>query len=158
MVKKPSHEELENKNTTLLAIAIVLGVFFVMSLALPRALRNEIENLKQENTALREGILEDIGCPIIINGTPVNCHIEYGKGLTISNIEQPQIDYHSSGELFCEHYNSTYEDLGFYKACVSYKDDLRIICYVSYKAEKKKDNLFYFIEECPIASEVSQNE
>lgn len=59
------------------------------------------------------------------------------------NINDTKIDYHSSGELFCEYYNGTYNSL--FGRCEFFKEDVSFSCLTNKVNEK-----FSFSEHCEV--------
>lgn len=57
--------------------------------------------------------------------------------------EEVEVDYHSSGELFCEHYGGEYDSL--FGRCKFFKKDISFYCFTSKIKER-----FYFYESCEV--------
>jgi hypothetical protein len=129
MNKKLTYQESEEKRKDVDSIInkigiITLIIIFVISFGYVITQRN---NLQLENQQLKSQLND-----------------------TENEIQEvPEVDYHSSGELFCEHYNGTFLDTGLTWTgnnrlwCYYLKEDVKHYCKLNYI-----NNKFVWEEPC----------
>jgi hypothetical protein len=124
--KKPTYKELEEYKFSikiLLVYLIAVSVLFFIFFCLTIHYQEENQQLKSQ------------------------------LNLTENEIQEfPVVDYHSSGELFCEHYNGEYYPMGFtYNAkCGFIISEVMYFCKIGDSNPDTLDEYFIFVEPCEV--------
>lgn len=152
--EKTGREEFEDNILLGLFIAFIISCLVIVFLTFANL------NLKAENEQLREQIddtfpVDLLGnpiCPIIINGTPVNCEVKEGK-VIITKVKSEE-DYHSSGELFCEHYGGKYKkeflSLNYGHCYFNINDTIGGCSLIKSQNRKEKSEYYLFYGGCEV--------
>jgi hypothetical protein len=102
--KKPTYQELEEERDAYVISLIILFAFFsICFIFVCMIFNNSVEYYKSQLN-LTEG--KNCSCDFVGAIKP-----EDNRICEEENVKEPkeeEVDYHSSGKLFCEHYNGTY--------------------------------------------------
>jgi hypothetical protein len=136
MTKKPTYQELEESRNYWRAFVILfICLFLIAGIIAGSIFETKYYNLQSKNQQLKSQLNNTEGknysCDFVGAIKPEDnriCEDEVVKEVPI------EIDYHSSGKLFCEHYNGTFKD--YYKTwtgdCIFIINDVEISCGLSY--------------------------
>jgi hypothetical protein len=134
MNRKSTYQELKQKEINWKSFAISLAIvsFLVISFV-------ELEN-QQLKSQLNNTEGKNYSCDFVGAIKP-----EDNRVCEDENVSVPiEVDYHSSEELFCEHYNGKSDGFLFRHYCIFTIEDIKYYC----SLEEIEDNKFVFKEPC----------
>jgi hypothetical protein len=145
---KPTYQELESKidfyegelliSKILLAVIIILGIcfslYYLFSVDYNQQLKSQLN--------ITEG--KNYSCDFVGAIKPEDTRVCEDE--IIEEPKEKEVDYHSSGELFCEHYNGEYD--WYKKRCIFLKEGEIGYCDLSFVNLNYFNTKFFWKEPC----------